>query len=151
MSEEVIVANSQVQLQQIERRFTHFDPSFFKPEQGWIRQMREALGITLSKLGTICGVSTATIAQAEKREVDGKITVETLKKTAAAMNCEFVYMFVPKSEMTKFIEAKAYEKAKRILASADLHMSLEDQKVMSKIEPRIERLKNKLIADGNVW
>ncbi len=143
--------NQNLRLKQIERRYHYFDRSLFKPEQGWIRQMREALGITLSKLGTICGVSTSTIAQAEKREVDGKVSVETLKKLAAAMNCEFVYMFVPKSEMTKFIEEKAYEKAKRILTSADLHMALEDQKVKGDLEPRIQRLKNKLIADGNVW
>jgi predicted DNA-binding mobile mystery protein A len=138
-------------LKQIERRFKSFDPALFKAEQGWIRQMREALGMTLSKLGKVCGVSTPTMAQAERREVDGKVTVETLKNAAEAMNCVFVYMFVPKSEMSVFIERKAYEKAKRILTSADIHMSLEDQKVKGDLEPRIQRLKKKLIDEGRVW
>jgi predicted DNA-binding mobile mystery protein A len=140
-----------LELKQIERRFLSFDPTLFKAEQGWIRQMRQALGMTLSKLGKLCGVSTPTIAQAERREAEGKVTVETLKNAAEAMNCEFVYMFVPKAEMTTFIESKAYEKAKRILTNVDLHMSLEDQKVKGELEPRIQRLKKKLIDEGNVW
>gem|GEM_PF-4726822 len=77
--------------------------------------------------------------------------METLKSAAEAMNCEFVYMFVPKSEMTSFVERKAYEKAKRLIVNADLHMSLEDQKVKGDLEPRIQRLKKKLIDEGKVW
>lgn len=145
------MTNHTLALKQIENRFRGFDVNLFKAEQGWIRQMREALGMTLAKLGKVCGVSTPTIAQAERREVNGKVTVETLKTAAEAMNCEFIYMFVPKSEMKVFIEEKAYEKAKRILLSADLHMSLEDQKVKGDLEPRIQRLKRKLIEEGNVW
>lgn len=145
------MANHSLALKQIENRFRGFEVSLFKAEGGWIRQMREALGMTLSKLGEACGSSTPSIAQAERREAEGKVTVETLKTAAEAMNCEFVYMFVPKSEMTAFIEGKAYEKAKRILLSADLHMSLEDQKVKGGLEPRIQRLKKKLIDEGKVW
>lgn len=120
-------------------------------EKGWIREVREALGMTLGKLGESCGLALSTVAQAERGEVDGKITVETLRKTAEAMNCEFAYVFIPKSDLNSFIESKAYEKAKRILTSADLHMTLEDQKVKSDLEPRIQRLKNKLISEGKVW
>lgn len=122
-----------------------------RAEKGWIREMREALGMTLGKLGQSCGIAPSTIAQAERGEVDGKITVETLRKTANAMNCEFAYVFIPKSDLNSFIENKAYEKAKRILTSADLHMTLEDQKVKSDLEPRIQRLKEKLISEGKVW
>lgn len=143
--------NHALALKQIENRFRGLDINLCKAERGWIRQMREALGMTLAKLGNVWGVSTPTIAQAERREVSGKVTVETLKTAAEAMNCEFVYMFVPKSEMKAFIEKKAYEKAKRILLNADLHMSLEDQKVKGDLESRIQRLKRKLIEEDNVW
>lgn len=107
--------------------------------------------MTLGKLGKICGLAPSTIAQAEQRELEEKITVETLKKTAEAMNCEFVYTFIPKSDLNAFIEKTAYEKAKRIVANADLHMSLEDQKVKGDIELKIQRLKHKLISEGKVW
>ncbi len=127
-------------LKHIENRSEQIRPFFIKPEKGWIRQLREALGLTLAKLGDLCGVATPTIAQAERGEAEGKLTIETLRKTAEAMNCEFVYMFAPKSDMHEFIRQKAYQKAQRILARADLHMSLEDQKVKSDLEARILRL-----------
>lgn len=125
--------------------------SAISDDHGWIRQMREALGMTLEKLGGVCGLATSTIAQAERGEAEGKITVETLRKAAEAMNCEFTYAFVPKSDLSAFVEKKAYEKATRILQTADLHMSLEDQQVKVSLEARIQRLKNKLITEGKVW
>lgn len=120
-------------------------------EKGWIHQMREALGLTLAKLADLCGLATPTIAQAERREVEGKLTVETLRKTAEAMNCEFIYMFAPKSDMHEFINKKAYAKAHRILTRADFHMSLENQKVQSGLDGRIMKLQKKLINEGKVW
>lgn len=138
-------------LRHIESRSEQLRTFVEKPERGWIHQMREALGLTLAKLGELCGVATPTIAQAERREVEGKLTVETLRKAAEAMNCDFVYTFIPKSDMNEFIQQKAYQKAQRILRRADLHMSLEDQKVKSDLEARILRLQKKLIAEGKVW
>jgi len=126
--------------------------SFAVSSEGhWIKQVRESLGMTLAKLGDACGLATSTVAQAEQREAEGKITVETLRKTAEAMNCEFTYAFVPKSDLSIFVQEKAYEKAKRILQTADLHMSLEDQQVKASLETRIQQLKSKLIAEGKVW
>ncbi len=138
-------------LRHIEKRSNHIRPILIHPQKGWIYEMRKALGLTLAKLGDLCGLATPTIAQAERREAEGKLTIETLRKAAEVMNCEFTYMFIPKSDMNKFIEQKAYEKARRILHTADTHMSLEDQKVESDLETRILRLKKKLIAEGKVW
>lgn len=76
--------------------------------------MRESLGMTLDKLGSACGVSSAAIAQLEKREPTGRITVESLRKVAKAMNCEIVYSFVPQTNQKEFVDRRAYEKAKRI-------------------------------------
>lgn len=138
-------------LKHIQKRAEYIRPALIQPQKGWIHEMREALGLTLAKLGNLCGVATPTIAQAERRELEGKLTVETLRKAAEAMNCEFTYMFVPKSDMHEFINQKAYLKAQRILNIADLHMSLEDQKVKGDLEARIIRLQKKLIAEGKVW
>ena len=63
---------------------------------GWIREKRHSLGLTLSKLAEACNVSIATIAQAERGEAQGRITLETLRRAADAMNCELVYEFKPK-------------------------------------------------------
>ena len=77
--------------------------------------------------------------------------MDTLQKAASAMNCELTYTFVPKTDMGKFVEKQAYKKAKRIIEKADLHMSLEDQKVTSELNGRIRLLAKKLVNQGKVW
>ncbi len=120
-------------------------------DKGWIHQMRVALGLTLGKLGDLSGLTLPSVAQAERGEIQGKLTIETLRKMAEAMNCDFIYTFAPKSDMNEFIQKKAYEKARKILTRADLHMSLENQKVQSDLENRILKLQQKLILEGKVW
>ncbi len=138
-------------LKHIERRSEQLRPILMKPQKGWIHEIRVSLGITLAKLGGLCGLATPTIAQAERREIEGNLTIATLRKVAEAMNCEYIYMFISKSDMKEFINQKAYQKAQSILNTADLHMSLENQKVKGDFEDRILRLQQKLIAEGKVW
>jgi predicted DNA-binding mobile mystery protein A len=138
---------------QIERRLKPLKKSFMdtKVRPGWIQYIRHALGMTLEKLAERTGVTKSAIAQAEKGEAKGKVNIETLKKMAAAMECEFVYAFVPKKNIKDILNENASIKAKRILSKADTHMSLEDQKVEQDLKQRIERLANSLIEKGDVW
>lgn len=119
--------------------------------EGWIHYMRSALGLTLNELGRLASVSTASVAQAERREVDGQVSMSTLKKMAEAMDCELVYAFVPKKDMKTLIHDKAFEKAQKTLGLADLHMKLENQKVEGNERERIERLAQKFIDMGDIW
>lgn len=118
---------------------------------GWIKYTRSVLSMTLKDLAKRAGLSLPTIAQAERRESEGKVTIETLKKLAEAMNCEFVYAFICKDEINEFIQQQAFEKAKQIILKADTHMSLEDQQVDEDLELRIELLAEKLMAKGKIW
>ncbi len=140
-------------LSQVERRLKSLRLSFSsaRVRPGWIHYMRRALGITLQKLAERAGVSKASVAQAERGEAKSKVTIETLKKMAAAMECEFVYAFVPKKPVKILIRNKALEKAKRILLKADMHMTLEDQRVVENLKMRIERLADTLIKKGDIW
>lgn len=122
-----------------------------KVRPGWISYMRGALGMTLKNLAKILDVSIPTVAQSERREMEGKVSLETLRKMATAMECEFVYAFIPKKDLKTTLEKKAFEKASLILKSADTHMTLEDQKVEGDINKRIERLAKKLLEKGDVW
>lgn len=138
-------------MRQMEKKTSSLRTYFSKPEKGWVREIREALGMTLAKLGERCELATSTIAQVERREVSGNVTVESLRKTAEAMNCEFVYMFVPKTSMEEFVRERAKQKAQSILERAGLHMSLENQEVKGGRSERLLRLQEKLIAEGKVW
>ncbi len=118
---------------------------------GWIRYMRQALGLTLKQLARRVGVTTATTAQAERGEAQGKVTIATLKMMAQAMECEFMYAFVPKSDIQDLMKEAARKKARLLLESADVHMTLEDQKVNQSLEERVERLAEKFFKKGDVW
>ncbi len=118
---------------------------------GWIRYVRTTLRLSLRTLARLLGVSLATIAQIEKRELEGKVTLETLRKVARAMDCEFVYAFVPKKEIQTLIKDRAYEKARKILLKANTHMILENQKVERPLEERVKMLAEKFIKEGDVW
>jgi predicted DNA-binding mobile mystery protein A len=143
----------EVTLTQISRRVEELRKSkdIAHVRGGWISYMRSALGMTLSDLSRRVGLSLPTVAQAEKREAEGKVTLSTLKKLAEAMECDLVYSFVPKKELKTFIHEKAYEKATKSLIDADLHMKLENQKVDGAMEERINRLAKKLIEKGDIW
>src|SRR4051812_11027573 len=103
---------------------------------GWIRYMRQALNMTLKQLAGRAKLSLPTVAQAERGEAAGRTTISTLKKMAEAMNCDFVYAFVPKTDIEEVMKQAARAKAKRTLAAADLHMTLEDQRVDQSLEER---------------
>ncbi len=138
---------------QIEKRLKNLS-SFAneaKLRTGWITYMRKAMFMTQDVLAKLLGLSQSTIQQIEKREFSGKITIQTMQKIAAGMNCHFVYAFVPKQELQDFLRAKAIAKASRIVRNADVHMKLEDQGVKEDIKTRIERVAEDLLAKGDIW
>lgn len=140
-------------LTQVERRLKPIRLAFKNAavRPGWINYMRQTLGMTLQKLAERTKVSKAAVAQAERGEAKGKVTIDTLKKMAEAMECEFVYAFVPKKSIKEVLREKALAKAKRILLKADTHMTLEDQRVKQDLKMRIESLADILIEKGDVW
>ena len=70
---------------------------------------------------------------------------------ARAMECELVYAFIPKKDIDELLKKQALEKAKRILSTADTHMTLENQRVEQSVQDRLERLVKKLLDTGDVW
>lgn len=118
---------------------------------GWIRYMRQSLNMTLKQLAKRTELSLPSVAQAERGEATGRATISTLKKMAKAMECEFVYAFVPKTDIDELMKQAAHAKAKRSLATADVHMTLEDQRVEQTFQERVERLANKLLEKGDIW
>lgn len=118
---------------------------------GWITYMREAMCMTQSILAKASGMTQATVQQIEKREREGNVTINTMRKIAAAMDCEFIYVLVPKQELSELLKMKALVKAKRMVEVANIHMTLEDQQVSGDINTRIERIAEDLLAKGDIW
>ena len=109
-----------------------------RPSRGWLRSVREALGLTLDQVGRSMDRSRQEILAFERAEATDRITLRSLRKVAESMGCELVYAVVPKSgTLQELAENPArQEAAKRILA-VEHTMALEDQSAGG-VEGRIE-------------
>jgi predicted DNA-binding mobile mystery protein A len=94
------------------------------------------------------GVTRARVAQAEKAERDGGITLKSMQATAEAMGCRFVYAIVPPVSAENVIMEQARKKALATIATASGHMALENQTVRdSGTQQEVARLTNELIYE----
>lgn len=145
--------NRRLSLKQTEQRLGTLRPLLGSTSMrgGWIRYIRHAMYMTLGNLAKAARISLPTVQQMEKRESEGKITIESMKKIANAMNCEFVYAIIPRETLPEALKKQALSRATQIVKQADLHMTLEDQKVSEDINHRIERLAEELLEKGKIW
>ncbi|MDR1418732.1 MAG: mobile mystery protein A [Endomicrobium sp.] len=122
---------------------------FDLPEQGWIRTIREALGMTTSQLAKRLKISQARIVHIEKNENNLKIS--TLNKIAKALNCAFVYYIIPNDNIKNIVSRQAHIKASNIIGNVNKNMSLENQLSDSKeiLEDLTKDLLNKNIS--RIW
>ena len=100
-----------------------------RPSKGWVRAIRDALGMTTAQLARRMGIAQSRVSRIEEAERSGSITVETLQRAAEAMDCRLVYAFVPEQSLQEMVEKRALHRAKQILAPARHSMALEDQAV----------------------
>lgn len=118
------------------------------PAEGWIRTVRKALGMSGAQLAKRMRVTRARIAQAEKAELDGGVTLKSMQAAAEAMGCRFVYAFVPPDTIQNVTIGQARKKAQAIVGVAGKHMALEDQAVSdSRTRQEVSRLMNDLIHE----
>ncbi len=99
------------------------------PKGGWIAAIRHALGMGTGQLAKRMGVDPAAVAHFETREAAGKITVESLRRAAEAMDSKLVYAIVPNHGLHGALHAQAARVARARLARVGHTMSLEAQDV----------------------
>lgn len=97
------------------------------PRKGWVRAIREALGLSGQQLGRRLGVSRMRVAALEQAEVTGASTLKTLRRAAEAMDCVLVYALVPKTTLKETLQRQARRKARQDMTRASRSMALEDQ------------------------
>ena len=116
---------------------------------GWIHTVRVALGMTALQLARRLGVTQPRVAKMETNEENLKVS--TLKKAAAALGCEFVYYFKPKTTFQDKVAAQARRKAEEIVRSVNLNMALERQDIVA--EETIEDMAADLISNRikQIW
>jgi predicted DNA-binding mobile mystery protein A len=142
--------------QQLDKRFAELRPlsRFSRPSRGWIRAVREALGMTTGQLGRRLGVSQPRVVELERGEATGNITVQSLERAAHALGCRLVYVLVPTKPLTETLNERASLVAQRQLASVDQTMRLEAQGVIDKTRQgeNRDRLIEKLLRQpARLW
>jgi predicted DNA-binding mobile mystery protein A len=106
--------------------------NFHKPKLGWIRTCREYLGMPSSLLARRLNVSVSRVSVVESTESSGRTTINTLKRYANALDCELVYMFVPKQDIEIKLRKMAEVLAERMIQQLKITMDLEDQAISQK-------------------
>jgi len=97
------------------------------PRGGWIKAIREGLGITTRQFAMRLGLAQPTVVEAEHSEAAGTITLTQLRKFASALDCELRYVLVPRTPLAELVDAQAERKAREQVASVAHTMSLEAQ------------------------
>ena len=102
---------------------------FTPPYRGWIRAVREALGLTTTQLAVRMGVKQPTLVAFEQAEAKGSIQLATLRRAAEALDCTLVYALVPKRTLEATLRGRARDFLRRRLDPVAHSMLLENQKV----------------------
>jgi predicted DNA-binding mobile mystery protein A len=141
-------AQASVARKQLERRLAPLrDVTLVAPPRGWIKAIRESLGMTARQLAARMGVAPSRIPTIEKAEVTGATTLRTLRQAAAAMNCAFVYAFVPIEPLDDMLRERATQKAQKDVARLDHTMRLENQALLkSDLEAERQRTVELILA-----
>ncbi|MDH4056104.1 MAG: mobile mystery protein A [Gammaproteobacteria bacterium] len=103
--------------------------AFARPPRGWVKAIREALGMTADQLGRRMGVSRQRALELEASEARGAVTLESLERAAQALECHLVYTLVPRMPLDQLVHERAATLAAQQLRSAAHTMTLEDQSV----------------------
>lgn len=102
------------------------------PPAGWIKALRQSLGLTAVAFGRRLKVKQQSATELESSEKAGTITLATLRRAANALDADFVYAVVPRKKLRETIAARARELAKERVAPIAHSMRLEAQGLSDK-------------------
>lgn len=110
--------------------------SYRSPVRGWIKAVREALGMTTAQLAKRLGVKQPSVVAIEQSEAKGTIELATLRRVAKALDCTLVYALVPNQPLEMAVRVRARAFVRRRREPVEHSMLLEDQKVSQKVMKR---------------
>ena len=99
------------------------------PRKGWVRAIRDSLGMTGRQLAARLGVNQQRVARIEKDEVLGKVTLATMHEAAEAMDCLFIYGIVAKDNLDLIVKQQAAKVAHKRMSRSNQLMRLEKQEL----------------------
>ena len=116
----------------------HLDQRFHKlgpvtrytfPVRGWIKAIRQALGMSTAQLAKRLGIKQPSVVAIEQSEAKGTIELATLRRVAEALDCTLVYALIPNQPLEAIVRDRARMFARRRREPIEHSMLLEDQNV----------------------
>jgi predicted DNA-binding mobile mystery protein A len=98
------------------------------PGGGWLRAIREALGLTVRQQAARLRISAATLHKSEQSEADERISLAQLRRLAQGLDCELVYGLVPRKALVDMVHDQATQVARSEIQGVAHSMRLEDQR-----------------------
>ena len=111
-----------------------------RPPAGWLRAIREALGMTSAVLAVRLKITGSGVRKLEQAEAADAITLGTLRRAAEALDCELQYTLVPKRPLREMRRQQALRLAHQWQQRAGRTMALEAQTVAAPAAAAEQRL-----------
>lgn len=97
------------------------------PHAGWVRAIRDALGMSAADLAARMNVVESTVLRLETGERHGRVQLDSLRRAANALDCDLVYVLLPRNQLDAQVNQQARRRAKQSLGRVQHTMALEDQ------------------------
>jgi len=117
-----------------------------RPPSGWIKAIREALGMPAAHLAKRLGIVPSTVLRLETSEADDTITLGSLRRAAEALGCELQYALVPRQSIAQTMETQANKVARERMAAVAHTMALEAQATSNEtVDTQVQELAESLL------
>lgn len=124
---------------------------FRAPPKGWVRAIRDALGMTGVQFAKRLRIRPQSVEALEKSEASGAIKLDTLRRAAEALDCTLVYALVPNDSLEGAVRTRARKIALRDLGRVAHTMKLEAQGTGDAAEARIEAYIRDALKERDLW
>lgn len=121
------------------------------PVKGWIRALRDSLGLSAAQLGARLGVRSQSVDDWEKSEISGGISLDTLRRVGRAMDCTLVYALVPNTSLNETVLRRAESLARAAITGVSHTMALEDQRVAGSLQQQVDDYIQDHISERDLW
>lgn len=142
--------------EQLDKKIDKFKPVLNTPvpKVGWVKTIREALGMSTYDLADKTDLDQSRISRIESSEAKQEIKLSTLHKMADGLGVKFVYGFVPEADLEAVVRKQALMIAKKRLKRIDHSMKLELQGVSDEEQEKaLSDLVDKILIEEpkNFW
>jgi predicted DNA-binding mobile mystery protein A len=119
------------------------------PKNGWIRTIRQTLGMSGAQLARKMNYTRNKISILERKEASGDISINQLRELANGLDADLVYCVVPRKDPGQLIEDQARKKATEIILGTHQNMYLELQNISNEAqEEQIRFLADEIKREG---